>query len=306
MNRPLLLALGIPIVILVLLALFTVGGDPDDGEFSEQTRAELRRLATSLEQTEQAIVGRLDGLAERLALLEEKGLALSEAVGTAKVTAPTGTERLVVGTEDGLEEAAAESDADTEGKLQEALEAFFDPDIPPNEKQAKWSELAEAGLLDDVVALLEQNVEENPEDPEAHAQLGHAYIQKIFTVSEVEKMRWAMQAHGAYDEALQLDDHHWEARFSKAVSYSFAPPVFGLQPKAIEHFEVLRAQQAEQAPQERFADTYELLGNMYQNSGNQAKAVEVWRQGANLYPDDHSLQDKVRSLPGESAGAADE
>jgi tetratricopeptide (TPR) repeat protein len=197
-------------------------------------------------------------------------------------------------------------EAEAEARLQEALETFFDPDVPPNEKQGKWTELAKAGLLDNVVAVLEENVEENADDPEAHAQLGHAYTQKIFTVSEVEKMRWAMQAHWSYDEAIQLDDHHWEARFSKAVSYSFAPPIFGLQPKAIEHFEVLRTQQVEQAPQKRFADTYELLGNMYQNSGNRTKAVEVWRQGANLYPDDNSLRDKVRALPGEGAAAAAE
>ncbi len=109
-----------------------------------------------------------------------------------------------------------------------------------------------------------------------------------------------MKADEAFDAALARDDHHWDARFSKAVSPSFWPPLFGKQAEAIEHFETLMGQQ-EALPQQgpKHAQTYLLLGNLYQQQGNNDKALATWNDGTQLFPDNHELAARVQPKGGE-------
>ena len=192
----------------------------------------------------------------------------------------------------GLTESQAE-------QLDAALEILTDPTIRGRKRQETWSALAKAGLLDRAIEDFELRAEELPDDAQAQADLGDAYIQKIFTVSEIEKGKWSRKADGAYDQALALDETHWEARFSKAVNYSFVPPIFGLQPKAIEQFEILRSQQEARDPEPRFSETYLLLGNLHANQGNPDKAREVWAQGRERFPENKQLEAKLAGLKDE-------
>jgi len=178
--------------------------------------------------------------------------------------------------------------------LEEALGVLTRSGEGWDEKQEVWNRLAKDGRLDEAVAFFETRANENPGNPDYQAELGHAYLQKIFTAKEIEQGLWAKKADKAYDRALSLDDHHWEARFSKAISYSFWPPVFGMQAKAIEHFEVLRAQQEAQAPEKKFAETYVYLGNLYENQGKSDKAMEIRRKGLELFPDETDLARSLR------------
>jgi hypothetical protein len=179
--------------------------------------------------------------------------------------------------------------AETE-RLDRGLEALLDPGKSWDEKQRAWKELADAGLLDQALEALERRARENPGSADAQADAGVAYLQKLNTVtSDIEKGTWAVKADKAFDAALAIDDRHWEARFTKAMSLSFWPPVFGKQGEAIRQFEQLRSQQAEVAPEEKFAETYLLLGNMYRNQGEKAKAAEVWRDGAQRFPANKEL-----------------
>jgi len=153
-------------------------------------------------------------------------------------------------------------------------------------------------LIDAAVAQIEEIAAENPESAQAQSDLGSAYIQKIFDSSnDLQKGLFSMKADKQYDKALELDPQHWEARFSKAVNWSFNPPIMGLQPKAIEQFEILRGQQEQQEPQPHFAETYFYLGNLYTNTGKPAQAAQVWSRGAELFPDNAKLQAKAKEAP---------
>ena len=156
-----------------------------------------------------------------------------------------------------------------------------------------WDQLRDEGLLDDVLAEFEEFASLNPDDPNAHVMLGGAYIQALQDASNQETARYAMKADGAFTRALELDDHNWEARFSKAVSLSFWPPLFGKQGEAIEHFEILLGQQADAPPQSHHAQTYVFLGNLYQQQGDQEKAKEIWATGLSAFPDDGDLLSKA-------------
>ncbi len=183
--------------------------------------------------------------------------------------------------------------------LDGALDSILDPHLHYDRKQEVWNELADRGRVDDAVAFFEDRAREDPQDPNAHAELGHAYIQKLLTVRDVEKMQWSMKANASYDQALALDERHWDARFAKAVNFSFVPPALGLQARAIEQFTILRAQQEEQPPQEKFVETYVYLGNLYSSQGNSSKAQEVWQQGLTLFPENGKLKERVRAARSE-------
>jgi len=147
--------------------------------------------------------------------------------------------------------------------------------------------------MDRAVAAFEARAEAAPENPDAHAQLGNAYLQKLGTVSVFEQGPWAMKADHSFDAALELDDHHWTARFLKATALSFWPAVTGKQEEALQHFTVLREQQEQLPPEPHFAETYEYLGNLHHSRGQLDNAREVWRKGAELFPERSSFAEKL-------------
>ena len=187
-----------------------------------------------------------------------------------------------------VDEAAATFD------YKDALAQLNLGDLDEAERVALWKQIREAGKLDEAIAWLELNADENSNDPDAQVEVASAYIQKIFEVGDgPEAGLWAGKADSAYDRALELDSEHWDARFNKAISLSFWPPIFGKQSEAIGNFETLIGQQQNGAPEQRFAQTYVLLGNLYTQTGQLDKAGAIWNQGLALFPDDESLNDKL-------------
>ena len=190
---------------------------------------------------------------------------------------------------------AAAVDVAPEKRLADAYAALDNPELSDSERQKIWAELAKAGLVDKLLAKYEERAKLAPNDPDAQVDLGSAYLQRLFQATPgPEQGIWAGKADKAFDSALALDSNHWEARFSKAVSLSFWPPIFGKQKEAVTHFETLLSQQSQSSAKDpRFAQTHLLLGNLYQQSGNAAKASETWSAGLALYPDNASLKEKV-------------
>ena len=270
--------------------------------FEARQAAQLAMLEVEIQAVREAQAREAEGskrLLARVAKLEATAAAPANPIAGAKGSRqaskadPAGA---AGGT--GAEPPAASPPADEsarEAKLAEAMAKLADPGLSRDDRNETWSELRKAGLLDDAVAAFEARVKEDPRNPDRHADLGNAYIQKILASGDAEKPKWAMKADGAFDQALALDDHHWDARFQKAASLSYWPPLFGKQAEAVKHFEVLREQQEAGPPQPKFAATYLLLGNLYQNGNNLEKAREVWKKGAELFPGDQELAKKVEA-----------
>jgi tetratricopeptide (TPR) repeat protein len=179
--------------------------------------------------------------------------------------------------------------------LDAAIAKLLDPKLDDAARQRLWKEYADRGLTDALVAEFEARVERDPTNPDLRAELGGAYLQKIFELGTSGPMTgvWAMKADKAFDSALELDPEHWDARFDKAVSLSFWPPIFGKQKEAIHHFEKLIEQQSAQAQEPKFANTHLLLGNMYQQAGDMQKAVAAWNAGLSLFPGNEALKKQI-------------
>ena len=160
----------------------------------------------------------------------------------------------------------------------------------PWTEKAPWKRVHEAGKWDEVVARFEQRAKERPNDPDAQVELAMAYLAR----SEHEPQKWQLgiEADKCFDKALAVDAEHWDARFTKAVCYTFWPDFLGKKKEAIGHFETLMKQQEARPSKPEYAQTYLFLGNMYEQRGDSAKAREVWTRGQRLFPNDADLQAK--------------
>ena len=174
------------------------------------------------------------------------------------------------------------------------LALLEDPALGEMDRQLLWEKVRNAGRIDEVVASYEAAAAADPNSPEAQVQLGNAYLQKLFQIGDGPvKGMVAMQADAAFNRALEIDPTNWEARFTKAVSLSHWPPVFGKQAEAISHFEKLVEQQRNLPPSAEHVHTYLLLGNLYQQNGKGEQAQAVWKEGLEVFPGNPALADAL-------------
>lgn len=178
--------------------------------------------------------------------------------------------------------------------MAEIVQALADGGLTQSNAQVLFQELRDSGRMDEYLAAIEKLAAEDPENADLQVALGNAYLQKLFGVGHApEAGPLAFKSDAAFDRALEIDEHNWNARFTKAVSLSNWPAFLGRGPEAIEQFEILLGQQAQEPVRPEFAMTYLFLGNMYQTSGNREEAIATWRAGLELFPD---VDDLSRAL----------
>lgn len=185
----------------------------------------------------------------------------------------------------------AMTDAELSGLIGELLRA----DTGYEAEEALWAKIKAAGQLDAAIAQIEEMVGDDPQNADLQTDLGGAYLQKLFTVTEdPQKGVWALKADSAFDAALKVNPQHWDARFSKATSLAFWPPIFGKQGEAIANYETLvQQQEASGATKPEYAQTYVFLGNLYELQGKTDKANEIWNKGAGKFPGSAELKKKL-------------
>lgn len=155
---------------------------------------------------------------------------------------------------------------------------------------AAWKKAFAAGRMDAVIAKFEQLAAAAPNDPKAQMNLASAYIAYL----QMDSSKWQLsgKADQAYDRVLALDDHHWEARFSKAVGYTFYPDFLGKKKEAIAHFQTLVQQQEAMPVDPSQAQTYLYLGNLLE-ARDPEQARQVWAKGAQRHPDNQELKKRL-------------
>lgn len=153
-----------------------------------------------------------------------------------------------------------------------------------------WKKVFAAGQMDAVIAKFEAAAKANPKDVDTQMDLARAYM--AYLQLDQTKWQYSMKADKVFDDVLALDQTHWEARFTKAVSYTFYPDFLGKKKDAIANFETLVAQQELQPVQPGQAETYLYLGNLLEQSDPE-RAREMWQKGARRHPDSAELQKKL-------------
>jgi tetratricopeptide (TPR) repeat protein len=274
--------------------VFAVAGPSD-------SHAEARK-SVGPDPTE-ALARSLDGLAKRQADLEKslEDLRQEIAAKNGATRIPTGEIEAAVAR--ALEQrGAAPVVASSSKAAKEApkgnAKSFYDKLISEHmdwaDAEAVWREAEQAGVLKDVVAMFEQRAKDSPNDAGAHVEYGQALLQLTRRAGGgPEAGTYAGRADKEFDRALELDDHNWTARFTKAVALTFWPSFTGKQSEAIANFETLVKQQDEVAPEPHHAQTHLMLGNMYAQMGDKAKAIAAYKKGLSLFPDDAALKKQL-------------
>jgi len=182
--------------------------------------------------------------------------------------------------------------AEAVGQLLQRLHEAGDSE---EEWHAIWKEARQQGLLYDLLAAFTTRAERSPGDAQAQSDLGAACLEA--TQHEEDPMKkgdLAERADKAFDRALALDDHHWEARFLKGLALSFWPSFLGKRSESIRQFEILVEQQESAERDQKHAQSYLYLGNLYEEAGQSDKAKAMWARGLRNFPDDAKLRAKVQ------------
>ncbi|MBK7643882.1 MAG: hypothetical protein IPJ19_12690 [Planctomycetes bacterium] len=285
--KALLLLVCVLLATLIAVVAFRGSDAPAASAASSVSSNDLTELQAAV----QALSKRLDSMQQATHLESSGASRLSQSDVDAAV------ERALASRTDTQPVPTATKAAAPAGKLdaKSAYAQLMDPALSWDERRAKWSELAKAGLLDGVLALYEQDAKDNPDDTKAQTALGNAYLNKLFNSPQgPEAGIWGTKADKAFDRALALDDHNWEARYVKAVSLSNWPAFLGKQPEAIANLETLVKQQSQGPVQPYYAQTYLILGNLYKQTGKSDQALEMWQQGLALFPDDAEMQKQIQ------------
>lgn len=286
-------------VALVLCGLVTIGAAV---VYLDLRSARLDRAdadARAAEQVERlaALDAKLGKIADRFDTIESRITTLENAPRLAAEPIADSTRGEVETIDPRL---AAERDAKAAAKreLDDLLMKIVDPTTSHADSEALWQEIAEKGFIDAAIASLEERAKVDPSNPDLQVELAEGYLQKLFAAKNpIEQGGWAAKMDKCYDNALAVDDKHWAARFSKAVSYSFWPAITGKPQESVKHFEILRAQQessGERRPE--YAETYVLLGNLYKQQGKLDQAKAAYEKGLSLFPQHESLKTQAGSL----------
>ena len=152
--------------------------------------------------------------------------------------------------------------------------------------------------LQGVIADLQQRALANPKDAEIPTTLGEAQLNLVRQLHESGSDEdqvgiLAMQADQSFNNALKIDPKNWEAQYVKASTMFYWPANEARDNQAAQMLGSLIDQQETMPTQPDFAMTYIALGNQYQKMGKTDEALATWKLGAQKFPSDPQLRQKL-------------
>ncbi|HEV2132251.1 MAG TPA: TonB-dependent receptor plug domain-containing protein, partial [Longimicrobiaceae bacterium] len=145
---------------------------------------------------------------------------------------------------------------------------------------------------------------ERPRDADARVRLARTLMQcKLPFASFMGQGKLVGEANALLEEALQIDNTHWTARFTLAMNHYHTPSFLGKTRDAIREFETLLAQQGDRAENPGFALPYQYLGDLYLRAKRTEDALAIWQRGAALFPQHRPLQERLQANTAAAAAA---
>lgn len=253
------------------------------------TAVDLQREVLELKKQHAELLAKYEGLANA-------PLAASAPLAAERVAVPTVSDDQVAAAVaaymrqhgNAVEAAAGAGVADASFDIDRSFEELATSSYWDN--AAAWKKAFASGRMDELIAKFEAAAKANPNNTKTQMQLATAYLGYL----QMDSTKWplSMKADKVFDSVLALDPTHWEARFTKALSYTFYPDFLGKKKDAISNFETLVQQQETMPVEASQAQTYLYLGNLLE-ARDPAKAREMWARGARRHPDNQELQKKL-------------
>jgi cytochrome c-type biogenesis protein CcmH/NrfG len=167
-----------------------------------------------------------------------------------------------------------------------------------SEKHALFQQLNKE-QLEAVIADLQKRAVANPTDAEIPTTLGEAQLNLVKQLHESggdedQVGILAMQADQSFKAALKIDPKNWEAQYVKASTVLYWPANEARDNQAAQMLaNLIDQQEAMPTTHPEFAMTYLALGNQYQKMGKTAEAIATWHLGAQKFPSDPALRQKL-------------
>lgn len=252
---------------------------------SEQLGKSLDRLSSRLEDIEKRL--RESPLVERATAQTPETSANHPPVGDGLVAGESGSRG-----DDLKAEQAAKVEYDA------LLAQLADPTTSFEKSDALWKKLEAMGKLDDALRALEERAKLDPGNTALQLDLATGYLHKLYGAkSPIDQGLYATKMDACYDNVLKLEPENWEARFSKAISYSHWPAITGKPAQAVKQFEQLVKQQETKGDlRPEYASTYSMLGNLYLQQGKIDLAKQMVEKGASLFPENGELKKQLESI----------
>jgi len=171
-------------------------------------------------------------------------------------------------------------------------------EVRGKEMNRLWSILRGSGMSKEALTALVTNAKARPNDPDAQYGVGIGAVSALVSgeISKDDLSQLPLLADAAFDKALALDDHHFGARYGKAISYRFWPETLGKGPAAIAEFETLREQGAQNASLPMLEGVYTNLGIQYRKAGDLEKAREALEEGLRVFPESREIKVQLKAL----------
>jgi tetratricopeptide (TPR) repeat protein len=152
-------------------------------------------------------------------------------------------------------------------------------------------------LADEAEEQFQGWLELDPDSPDARTGLARVMLQcRVPFLALMEQGALSAQATGVLREALELDPTHWGARYTLGLNFYYSPEFLGLTRDAIREFETLLEQQGTRTDDPQMAGPYSYLGDLYLREKRTEAAHEVWRRGAQLFPADDQLRQRLDGI----------
>lgn len=158
----------------------------------------------------------------------------------------------------------------------------------------------QAGTYDRSLAFFEKLVADHPESANARLNFAFAHVDKVPVEGAITGVILANRALTQFTAALEIEES-WLGLYSRGNSYMYWPTIFGRTPKGIADLEKAIAMSVAN-PKPFHGRAYAALGDGYWRLGDRDKMREIWKKGAELFPDDAPLAKRL-SLEGEALDA---
>jgi tetratricopeptide (TPR) repeat protein len=194
--------------------------------------------------------------------------------------------------------AAAPASADNSNDATNSVHKIVDDLLTARKGKHEMFQQLNKEQLQAVISELQQRALADPKNAEIPTTLGEAQLNLVRQLHESggdedQVGILAMQADQSFNTALKIDPKNWEAQFVKGSTMFYWPPNEARDNQAAQMLAGLIDQQDTMPTQPEFAMTYLALGNQYQKMGKTAEALATWQLGAQKFPSDPALRQKL-------------
>lgn len=173
----------------------------------------------------------------------------------------------------------------------EAAVAAAPDELPPANDYRRA--VIRLGAHERAVAFFARLTADNPGSANAWLNHGYAYVDQIPTVGAITRVLLANQALEHFGRALALE-RSWLGLYTRGNSYLYWPKVFGRGALAVADLEAAVALARTATPRRRvYVRSWVALGDAYWRTDQPQRARETWREGAELFPGEPALAERL-------------